>query len=165
MKQTVPIDPVQEEGYNVRRLRSDLDQVIHGWSIRSETFRATARSTLNCTYGTDHREKLDIFHCGHEDAPLLVFFHGGYWQSGNKSIYSFIAEPFNQGGVDVALVGYPLCPQAQMGTIVTSSQKALIWLWRNAKKLGVAGGTHKPLRSFRGRTFDRYRTYHRLVGP
>ncbi|XP_044794556.1 kynurenine formamidase isoform X2 [Bubalus bubalis] len=46
--------------------------------------RATGRSLLDVPYGDGDGEKLDIYlpEAVSEAMPFLVFFHGGYWQSG-----------------------------------------------------------------------------------
>uniref|UniRef100_A0A4W2HCY9 Arylformamidase n=2 Tax=Bos TaxID=9903 RepID=A0A4W2HCY9_BOBOX len=48
--------------------------------------RATGRSLLNVPYGDGDGEKLDIYlpEAVSEAMPFLVFFHGGYWQSGRE---------------------------------------------------------------------------------
>ena len=132
------MDPELEQGYNVSLLRSDFPVVLEEWVLRSETFRTGADAQLDCAYDQGPRDKIDLFRCGKINAPLLVFIHGGYWQRGDKSWFSFIAVPFVESGVDVALIGYPLCPQSDMGTIIGQVRKALIWLWRNASSLGVS---------------------------
>lgn len=138
MERSVPVDPELEKGYDVRMLRDDFPQIIEGWSERSVAFREKAETRIDCEYDTGPQDKLDLFYCGLPDAPLFVFIHGGYWQRGDKSIYSFVAEPFVETGVDVALVGYQLCPHADMGSIVGQIRKALIWLWRNAGAVGIS---------------------------
>ena len=90
MERTIPIDPILEKGYNVRLLVDDFDGLIEKWSKWSEDFRANADSSLNCQYGDGEKDKLDIFRCGKPNAPLFIFVHGGYWQRGDKSVYSFV---------------------------------------------------------------------------
>ncbi|XP_045020695.1 kynurenine formamidase isoform X10 [Bubalus bubalis] len=48
--------------------------------------RATGRSLLDVPYGDGDGEKLDIYlpEAVSEAMPFLVFFHGGYWQSGRE---------------------------------------------------------------------------------
>ena len=133
MERTIPIDPVLEKGYNVRLLVDDFDGLIEKWSYWSEKFRGKVDSTLNCQYGSGEKDKLDIFRCGEPNAPLFVFVHGGYWQRGDKSIYSFVAESFVNSGIDVALVGYLLCPGASMTNIVEKIREAIVWIWNNAE--------------------------------
>ena len=48
MARTIPIDPILEKGYNVRLLVEDFDGLIEKWSNRSEKFRETVDSSLDC---------------------------------------------------------------------------------------------------------------------
>lgn len=138
MNRDFPIDPELEKGYNLRLLRDDFEQLFEGWTTRSSVFRANADTQLDCAYDSGPRDKLDLFRCGERGAPLFVFIHGGYWQRGDKSVYSFIAEPFVEQGVDVAMIGYQLCPDTDMNSIVAQIQKAIMWLWRNAAQWGIS---------------------------
>ena len=132
MDRTIPIDPTLEKGYNVRLLVDDFDALIEKWSKWSEDFRANADSSLNCQYSSGEKDKLDIFRCGKPNAPLFIFIHGGYWQRGDKSVYSFVAESFVSSGIDVALIGYQLCPGTSMTNIVDKIREAIVWIWNNA---------------------------------
>jgi len=138
MTRTIPIDPILEAGYNVRLLVEDFDGLINTWSARSEKFRSTADASLNCQYDEGEKNKLDLFRCGKPNAPLYVFVHGGYWQRGDKSVYSFVAESFVKSGIDVALIGYQLCPESSMTGIVNQIRTALIWLWENAQNYAIS---------------------------
>jgi len=102
------------------------------------TTRRDADVVTDCSYDSGASGKLDIFRSGVDGAPLFVFIHGGYWQGGDKSIYSFVAEPFLAAGVDVAVIGYELCPSTDMPTMVAKIQTAVAWIWRNAASLGIA---------------------------
>ena len=138
MERTIPIDPILEKGYNVRLLVDDFDGLIEKWSKWSEDFRANADSSLNCQYGDGEKDKLDIFRCGMPNAPLFIFIHGGYWQRGDKSIYSFVAHSFVSSGIDVALIGYQLCPGATMTNIVDKIREAIVWIWNNADEYSIS---------------------------
>ena len=138
MSRFVPIDPILEKGYNVRLLADDFEGLISNWAARSEKFRSTANSSLNCQYDEGEKNKLDLFRCGNPNAPLYVFVHGGYWQGGDKAFYSFIAEPFVKSGIDVAIIGYQLCPESSMTGIVNQIRTALIWLWKNSRDYAIS---------------------------
>ena len=138
MSRTIPIDPILEKGYNVRLLVEDFDGLIEKWSNRSEKFKETVDSSLDCQYGNGEKDKLDIFRCGKPNAPLFIFVHGGYWQRGDKSVYSFVAESFVSSGIDVALIGYQLCPSASMTNIVDKIREAVIWIWNNADDYAIS---------------------------
>jgi len=133
----MPIDAALEYQYNNMARRPDAPELLQHLSELSEVYRGQADATLDCVYGDGERERLDIFRCGKTDAPVLIYIHGGYWQRGDKSIYSYIAEAFNNTGVDVAIIGYPLCPEVSMTALMDSIRKALAWLFRNATDLGI----------------------------
>ena len=126
-----------EKQYVISKLRSNLPELMEDWATRSQYFRARANAACDIVYGEDPREKLDIFYSDAENAALLVYFHGGYWQRGDKSIYSFIARPFVEQGVDVAIVGYPLCPQVSLTSLVNSVRQSLLFLFNHAQGLNI----------------------------
>ena len=138
MERTIPIDPTLEKGYNVRLLVDDFDALIEKWSKWSEDFRANVDSSLDCQYGNGEKDKLDIFRSGKPNAPIFIFVHGGYWQRGDKSIYSFVADSFVNSGIDVALIGYQLCPGASMTNIVDKIREAIVWIWNNASDYSIS---------------------------
>jgi len=138
MDKVFPIDSGLEQGYNVSLLRHDFQALLKEWIRRSEEFRISADSRLDCAYDQGPRDRIDLFRCGNSNAPLLVFIHGGFWQRGDKNWFSFIADAFVKSGVDLALIGYQLCPHTSMGSIVSQIRKAMVWLWRNARSLGIS---------------------------
>jgi len=97
----------------------------------------TTRATLDVVYGPHPREKLDIFRAEAPNAPVVVFFHGGYWKGGHKDDRRFPARAFNRAGVTWISVGYPLCPEVTIGQIVDSARRAFAWI---AKNIGAHGG-------------------------
>jgi arylformamidase len=131
------VDPGLEANYNIVAARGGLDEVMQRWSASSALLCERADASLDCAYGSGERERIDIFRCGASAAPLYVYLHGGYWQRGDKSFYSFIAAPFLDAGVDVAIVGYPLCPQVSMTDLVGKVRQAIGWLYHNAGQFGV----------------------------
>ena len=137
MQRKLPVDSYLEQNYNLQARRDDLADVLQRWSDQSEEFRKNAEASISCQHGPGDRDRVDVFRCGEVDAPLYVYIHGGYWQRGDKSVYSFIAEPFIEAQVDVAIIGYPLCPQVSMTELVECIRTGLAWLYRNAQKLGV----------------------------
>jgi arylformamidase len=137
MSRPIDIDPDLESNYNNMARRPDAPELLQDLAGRSAAYRLRADAALDCRYDDGERELLDLFRCGERDAPLFVYIHGGYWQRGDKSMYSYLAEAFNAAGIDVAIVGYPLCPQVSMTRLVASIRSALAWLARNAGELGV----------------------------
>lgn len=130
------LDPALERGYNVRAPRSDFDALYRSWVERSDGFRRRAEGVPDLVYGPGERQRLDIFGAS-RGAPTLIYLHGGYWQSGDKSDYSFVAEPFVEHGVNVVLMGYGLCPNSSVPEITGDIRRGLIWLYRNGDRYGL----------------------------
>jgi arylformamidase len=109
----------------------------------------TAQKQMPCTrldlpYGAHPLETLDVFAPPNaNDAPVLVFIHGGYWRSMDKADHRFLAEPFVQGGAVVVLINYPLCPgdaihgSVSIADIAKSCVRALAWVHTH---IGAHGG-------------------------
>lgn len=127
-----------EREYNVRKNRPDFEQIGKDWAARSAAFRDEADGRLDLAYGPAPRERIDLFSAGRKGAPLLAYIHGGYWQRGDKSAYSFVAAPFLANGVDIAFINYNLCPNGSIPVITAQIRTAIVWLWRNAASLGLA---------------------------
>ncbi|MCB1679014.1 MAG: alpha/beta hydrolase [Halioglobus sp.] len=78
-------------------------------------------------YGAHPRQRLDIYLPVQQSrpAPLLVWFYGGSWASGDKSGYAFIARRFTAMGYAVAIHDYRLVPEVQFPAFVTDGALAL----------------------------------------
>ncbi len=125
--------------YDLRAGRPDYDvTVIPDWIARSEAARAELGGQLDVRYGDGPKQLLDVFTCGKPDAPTLFYIHGGYWQRGDKSVYSFLASPFVAAGVNVVVVGYDLCPSVSITRISAEMREAIAFVWRNANDLGLS---------------------------
>lgn len=123
--------PELEFQYELRSKEPDFDALVARWMKRCADFRDASDVALDLSYGDAEREVLDLFR-GSAGGPLLVYIHGGYWQRGDKAMYSFVAEPFMQAGVNVALLNYTLTPACRLGDIAPEIRRAISWLWHNA---------------------------------
>ena len=127
-----------EEQYNLREGRPDYEvTVIPDWVTRSEQARSELNPTLDVRYGPGEKQKLDVYNCKDATASTLVYVHGGYWQRGDKSIYSFLARAFVEAGVNVVVLGYDLCPDVTITRISEEAREAVSYIWRNANELAV----------------------------
>ena len=130
------IDAHLEAQYNARAAVPEHVEIQADWRRRSERLRATRDCKLDLAYGDGERHKLDLFTTDAGNGPLQMFLHGGYWQRGDRRANHFVAEGLCANGVNVAMVGYDLCPSVTLDDIVGQVRAALAWLWRNAERLG-----------------------------
>ena len=124
-----------EREYNARAAIREHPQIFARWAEQGAAARRLRACEVDLKYGPLNMERLDIFHAHQSDAPLLVFIHGGYWRSLDKSDFSWIAPPLLQHGVAVALTNYGLAPQTSIEDIIRQQLKALAWLYHNAERL------------------------------
>lgn len=125
-----------EREYNARAMIPDHPQIFARWAERGAATRRLRACLIDLPFGDTAAERLDLFPARKDSAPLLVYIHGGYWRSLDKSDFSWIAPPFVNHGVAVALTNYGLAPKSPMEDIVRQSLRALAWLYRNADRLG-----------------------------
>lgn len=123
--------------YNNRARVPEFAEFVTKWTDASAAARAACRGQLDVAYGPGERHRLDIFPADNQPSPALVFIHGGYWQSLDKSVFSFPAPAAVAAGVAFVALGYPLTPEASMDEIVASVRMGLAWLYRHAKDYGI----------------------------
>jgi arylformamidase len=129
-----------DAAYNNSAAVTDSAARLAQWTERSAAVRAAGDARLDLAYGPRPRNRLDYFPSGKPAAPLFVFFHGGYWQRNAKEMFAFLAQGPRARGVDVAVVGYTLAPEAGLTAIVKETWEALDALCARAGELGFDGG-------------------------
>lgn len=121
--------------YNARASIPDHPYIFTRWQKESALVRRTHAGLLDLSYGVADKERLDFYPAYKHDAPLLVFIHGGWWRSLDKSDFTFIVPAYRRAGFNVALTNYTLAPEASIEEITMQQVRALAWLYRNAEKL------------------------------
>ncbi len=97
----------------------------------SDTVRAKSRCALNLAYGNSERQKLDVYMpdaAPTAPAPVLLFFHGGYWVIGHKDLLGFMAPAITPAPALLVSVGYRLAPGAKYPQQVDDCRAALRWV-------------------------------------
>ncbi|MDG4717450.1 MULTISPECIES: alpha/beta hydrolase [Thalassospira] len=82
------------------------------------------------SYGEDRRQKLDLYlpDEAFQPAPLLIWFYGGSWDSGDKTKYSFVAKRFTELGYAVAIPDYRLVPNVHFPAFIKDSASAIAFM-------------------------------------
>jgi arylformamidase len=126
-----------EREYNNRALVPDHPAYFLRWDKDSAFVRETLPCELDLAYGPDPRHRIDLFPAA-KARGTLVFIHGGYWRTLDKSMFSWLAAPWVAAGVNVALPNYRLAPAARIEQIVDDVIEAINWLALNGIKHAVA---------------------------
>src|ERR1700675_975736 len=66
------------------------------------------RKTSGVAYGSDPLQELDVYVPAEPGAmrPVVVFFYGGSWQTGNRGNYLFVAQALTSRGYVAVLPDY-----------------------------------------------------------
>ena len=125
-----------DAAYNNMAAVADSADWIARWTRRTQELRTLHPDHLDLAYGDRPRNRVDLYRSGARDAPLLAFIHGGYWQRNSKDVFGCLAEGPLAHGIDVAMVGYTLCPEIRLSGIAAEIAAALEWLAHRAPERG-----------------------------
>ncbi|MFJ5298341.1 alpha/beta hydrolase [Pseudomonas sp. NPDC088368] len=98
----------------------------------------TFTRTADLGYGSDPRNRLDIYTPvdAPADAPVVVFFYGGSWNSGSRTDYSFVGEALASRGIVAVLADYRLYPQVHYQGFLDDSARAVGWTRQHIREYG-----------------------------
>ena len=88
-----------------------------GWVERSEAMKVRFPAHLELSYGPRERNRFDFLKAA-DGGPTLVLIHGGYWQMRSKDFFTCFAAGPMAHGINVAVIGYTLAPEATLDEIV-----------------------------------------------
>lgn len=129
-----------EGRYNPRLAVPEYASHFEKWAAAAAQARKDLDVYIDVPYGSHPMEKLDLFRAKGRSRGLLMFIHGGYWRALDKSQHSFVARPFVEAGITVAMVNYALCPNVSLEDIVRQMLQAGAWLYRNGGNFGALPG-------------------------
>lgn len=101
--------------------------------------------TKDILYGDEPLQDLDIYYpkplaqamksqqAISDTYPMVVFVHGGSWESGNKEEYAFVGQSLAQAGYITAVINYRKAPEHVYPDYVEDTAKAIAWSYDNAK--------------------------------
>ncbi len=115
----------------------DVPTYLARFARDAERARAAYAHEADLRYGPHPRETIDYFPARVPGAPLFVWIHGGYWRRLSKNEASFVAPPIVDAGGAVAIINYPLAPEASLDTIVASVHRAFTFARALAGERGV----------------------------
>lgn len=128
--------------YNNRARVPDFATYLARYPQASARVRSELGGEIDLAYGPGPRDRLDLYkpRAAGRSSPVLVFIHGGYWQSLDKSYFSYLARPWVRAGAAVVSLGYPICPAVTMTELVASVRAGIAWVAAEAPRLGLDRG-------------------------
>ena len=101
----------------------------------SEGVRASLDHRLDVPFGPTLAEHADVYPAG-ENAPVLVYVHGGFWCLRTSKEFGFVARGPVSRGVATVATNYDLCPRVTIDEIVRQTRAAVAWTYKNAASFG-----------------------------
>lgn len=95
------------------------------WTVHAERYDEGAR------HGIDIYRPAGVSH-----APVIVFFYGGNWQSGDKGMYRFVAASLASRGYVTVVPDYRVYPEVRFAGFMQDGASAVAWTKRNIKRFG-----------------------------
>jgi len=127
-----------DRGLNNGEAVAGSAEIIAAWDRRSAALRKRHAAHLDLRYGPRERNRIDFLKAA-DKAPTLLFVHGGYWQNRAKENFALFAEGAMAHGINVALVGYTLAPDARLDQIVAEIHAGIDYLAGQLPALGGDG--------------------------
>ncbi len=121
--------------------------LLHLWSpvgvLNALAPQAGVAVARDVAYAAGPRHGLDIYapRPAATPAPVVVFFYGGGWTSGEKAMYRFVAAGLAARGVLVVIPDYRLAPAVQFPAMMDDAAAAVAWTHANIARYG--GDPHR----------------------
>jgi len=96
-------------------------------------------ATRDIAFGAHPRLKLDVYQPrapSPAPRPVIVFYYGGAWDSGDKAGYLFVAEALTSLGYVVVVPDYRLYPEVTFPAYMDDAALALKWTLDNIARHG-----------------------------
>jgi acetyl esterase/lipase len=93
----------------------------------------------NVAYGAHGRQQLDIYIPRQQPAsalPVVLFFYGGSWDSGDKEDYLFAAEAFASRGYLTVIPNYRVYPDVKFPEVMQDPASAAKWVKTHISEYG-----------------------------
>ena len=97
----------------------------------------TVKSDIS--YGSVTRQQLDIYipkHQASNKLPVVLFFYGGSWESGEKEDYLFAAEAFASRGYVTVIPNYRVYPEVKFPEVMQDPAYAARWVKTHIAEYG-----------------------------
>jgi arylformamidase len=133
--------------YDQQALDDAYDQAVYAPNRNQVNSRLAAASRLarerlgaprRVAYGPTAIEQLDIYRTRVAAAPMVVFIHGGAWQSGSAEDHAYAAEAFVHAGAHFVVLDFAAVQDVSGSLFPMADQvrRAVAWVHAHARDFG-----------------------------
>lgn len=133
--------------YNQQELDDAYDQAVYAPNRNQVNARLAKASELarqrlgapqRMAYGPAGIEQLELYRTHSDNAPVVVFVHGGAWQGGTAAEHAYAAEVFVRAGAHFVVLDFDRVQDAggSLFPMVDQVRRAVAWVYRNVAGFG-----------------------------
>lgn len=115
----------------------NFKQIMERMNYRSELTLKTLGEPESYQYDQFPTHKIDFYKAENNNAPLMVFIHGGAWKSGSAKEYSYIANPFIANNINVAIIDFDDVTKVGLNGMIEQIRNSIKWIYVNSDKLSI----------------------------
>ena len=106
--------------------------------IASESVLSRLGLPQRVAYGPTEVEKLDIYKTRQQNAPVVIYIHGGAWRNGTAKDFAFPAEMFMNAGAHFVVPDFVQVQDAggSLLPMIEQVRRAVTWVYKNAASFG-----------------------------
>lgn len=121
-----------------RALRALLLVALAGTGGRAAALQKTTVTYVPAVAADRVKHSMDVHRPdGAKGAPLVIFFHGGVWQVGDRKDYVNVGEALASQGVVAAVASYRLTPQVTHPGHIQDAAAAVAYAFKHAQEWGA----------------------------
>ena len=106
--------------------------------IASESVLRRLGLPQRVAYGPTEVEKLDIYKTRRQNAPVVIYIHGGAWRNGTAKDFAAPAEMFMNAGAHFVVPDFVQVQDAggSLLPMIEQVRRAVTWIYKNAASFG-----------------------------
>jgi arylformamidase len=128
-----------DRAYDQAVYAPNRDQILTRLARTSELVRQRIGAPEVFSYGEKPIERLELYRCSKERAPINVFIHGGAWRAGAARDYGYAAEMHVKAGAHFAVLDFDnvLETGGHLLPMAEQVRRAIAWVCTNCQRLGA----------------------------
>ncbi|ALM85790.1 alpha/beta hydrolase [Bordetella sp. N] len=96
-----------------------------------------SKTDTDLAYGPSPRQRLDIYApIDARNAPVVVFFYGGNWRTGERADYRFVGDALATHGIVTVIADYRLYPEVAYPGFLQDAALATAWTYTHIARYG-----------------------------
>ena len=127
-----------DDAYDQAVYAPNREIVIKRCIRNSELARERLGAPKRFSYGPTEIEGADVFTAKAQNAPVMIFVHGGAWRVGRAASYHYMAETFINAGAHLVLLDFNNVGEVDGSLMRMADQirRGVAWTVKNAKSFG-----------------------------